>query len=157
MTIDHMYHFTSMQREKHYLRLFLMIVQNVWSFDDLYTINRILHFTYCFICTALHLLEDDDEWINYFIEIVHFSISSSLQSLFMIILMHNDLADSYILWKKFCIDLCNDLSHCMHESSFKSIDFKNLHLDYELYLIAKMLQQHNKILTNFNLSASILN
>ncbi len=71
--------------------------------------------------------------------------------------MHNDFANSYALWKRFCVDLCDDLSCCMHEFSFISIDFKNLHFNYELYLIAKMLQQHDKILINFNLFASILN
>jgi hypothetical protein len=84
-------------------------------------------------------------------------MNSSLQSLFMIALMHSNLADSCALWKKFHVNLCNDLSRCMHEFSFISIDFKNSHLDYKLYLIAKTLQWHDKTLMNFSLSASILN
>jgi hypothetical protein len=60
-TIDHMYHFISMQREKHYVRLLLMTVQDTQSFDDLHIIDQVLHFIYCFVCTALRLLEDDDE------------------------------------------------------------------------------------------------
>jgi len=38
-----------------------MTVQDAQSFDDLHIINQILHFIYCFIYTALRLLEDDDE------------------------------------------------------------------------------------------------
>ena len=152
-----MYHFISMQREKHYLRLLLMTVQDAQNFDDIHIVDEVLHFTYCFVCTALRLLENDDEWVSCFIEVVHFSTNSSLRSLFMITLMHNDLADSCALWNRFHVDLCNDLPRCMHEFSFISIDFKNSHLDYELYLIAKTLQWHDKILADFNLSASILN
>ncbi len=152
-----MYHFTSMQKEKHYLRLFLMIVWDAQSFNDIRTVDEVLHLTYHFVCTALRLLEDDDEWISCFIEVVHFFMNSSLRSLFMIALMHNDLADSCALWNRFCVDLCDDLSCCMHEFSFISINFKNLHLDYELYLIAKMLQRYDKTLADFSLSALILN
>ncbi len=152
-----MYYFISMQREKHYLRLLLMIVWDAQSFDDIHTVDEVLHFTYCFICTALHLLEDDDEWISCFIEIICFFTNSSLRSLFVIALMHSNLADSCALWKRFRVNLCDDLPHCMHEFSFISIDFENSHLDYELYLIAKMLQWHDKTLADFNLSALILN
>ena len=152
-----MYHFISMQREKHYLWLLLTTVRDAQSFDDIHTVNEVLHLTYCFVCTVLRLLEDDDEWVSYFIEIIHFFTNSSLRSLFMIALMHSDLANSCALWERFHIDLCNDLPHYMHEFSFILIDFKNLHLDYKLYLIAKMLQQHDKTLANFNLFALILN
>jgi len=61
MIIDHMYHFTSMQKEKHYLRLFLTTVQDIQSFNDICIVDEVLHLTYHFICTALHLLEDDDK------------------------------------------------------------------------------------------------
>lgn len=157
MTIDHIYYFTLMQREKHYLQLLLIIVWDAQSFDNIHIVDEVLHLTYHFICTALHLLKDNDEWINCFIKIICFSMSSSLQSLFMIILMHNDLADLCALWEKFHVDLCNDLSCCMHEFSFILIDFKNSHLNYKLYLIVKTLQQHDKILANFSLFALILN
>ena len=156
-TINHMYHFISMQREKHYLQLLLTTVWDAQSFDDIRTVDEVLHLTYRFVCTALRLLEDDDEWISCFIEIIRFSTNSSLRSLFMIALMHSDLADSCALWKRFHVDLCNDLPRHMHEFSFISIDFKNSHLNYELYLIAKMLQQHDKNLADFSLSALILN
>ncbi len=156
-TIDHMYHFISMQREKHYLQLLLTTVQDAQSFDDIRTVDEVLHLTYCFVCTALRLLEDYDEWVSCFIKVVHFSTNSSLQSLFMIALMHSDLADSCALWNRFCVDLCDDLPRRMHEFSFISIDFENSHLDYELYLIAKTLQQHDKTLADFSLSALILN
>ncbi len=156
-TIDCMYHFISIQREKHYLRLLLMIVWDAQSFDDIRTVDDVLHLIYYFICTALRLLEDDDEWVSCFIKIIHFSTNSSLWSLFMIALMHSDLANSCALWERFHVNLCDDLSRHMHEFSFISINFKNSHLDYELYLIAKTLQQHDKTLADFSLSASILN
>jgi len=50
-----------MQKEKHYLRLLLTTVQDAQSFDDIHIVDEVLHLTYCFVCTALHLLEDDDE------------------------------------------------------------------------------------------------
>jgi len=50
-----------MQKEKHYLRLFLTTVQDAQSFNDICIVDEVLHLTYHFICTALHLLEDDDE------------------------------------------------------------------------------------------------
>ncbi len=156
-TIDHIYYFTSMQREKHYLWLFLIIVWDTQSFDDIHIVDEVLHLTYYFICTALRLLENDDKWVSCFIKVVHFSMNSSLWSLFMITLMHNDLADSCALWNRFHVDLCDDLPCCMHEFSFISIDFENSHLNYELYLIMKMLQWHDKTFADFNLSALILN
>ncbi len=71
--------------------------------------------------------------------------------------MHSDFADLCMLQKKFYVDLCNNLSHYIHKFSFILISFKNLHLDYKLYLIAMMLQWHDKILVNFNLFTLILN
>jgi hypothetical protein len=38
-----------------------MTVQDAQSFDDLHTVDKVLHLIYHFICTALRLLEDDDE------------------------------------------------------------------------------------------------
>jgi hypothetical protein len=106
------------------------------------------------ICLKMMMI---DEWVSCFIKIICFSMSSFLRSLFIITLMHSDLADSCALWKRFHVDLCNDLPRHIHEFSFISIDFKNSHLDYELYLITKTLQRHDKILADFNLFALILN
>jgi len=155
--IGRMYHSTPVQGEKHYLRLLLTAVRGAQSFDDIRTVDEVLHPTYRSACTALRLLEDDGEWVSCFIEAVRFSTGSSLRSLFVIALMHSDLADPCALWNRFRVDLCDDLPRRMHEFSFIPIDFEDSHLDYGLYLIAKALQRHDKTLADFSLPAPILN
>ncbi len=61
MIINRMYHFTSMQKEKHYLRLLLTTVRDARSFNDLRIVNEVLHLIYRSACITLRLLKDNDK------------------------------------------------------------------------------------------------
>ena len=50
--------------ERFYLRLLLTIVRGATSFEDLRTVNNVLHDTFKSACVARGLLEDDEEWIQ---------------------------------------------------------------------------------------------
>ena len=50
--------------ERFYLRLLLTVVRGPTSFENLRTVNNVLHDTFKAACVARGLLEDDDEWIQ---------------------------------------------------------------------------------------------
>lgn len=54
-----MYHCNLFPNKRYYLRLLLTVVQGVKSFQDLRTVNRILHFTFQATYITCGLLEDD--------------------------------------------------------------------------------------------------
>lgn len=48
--------------ERYYLRMLLNVVKGATSFEDIRTVNGVLHPTFRSACTALGLLGDDKEW-----------------------------------------------------------------------------------------------
>lgn len=56
-----MYHCNLFTGKKYYLRLFLTIVQRAKSFQDLYIVNKILHYTFQTTYITGGLLEGDQE------------------------------------------------------------------------------------------------
>lgn len=48
--------------ERYYLRMLLNVVKGATSFEDIRTVNGVLHPTFRSACTALGLLGDAKEW-----------------------------------------------------------------------------------------------
>ena len=112
--------------------------------------------TFRVVCVARRLLKNDDEWINCFTKIVRFFTERSLRCLFVTVLIHDEIVDSRALWDRFCSNICDDLSHRIRQFLSASSDFVDSHLNYDLYLIVKDLQEHNKTLVDFEFSSSSL-
>ena len=95
--------------ERFFLRQLLTVVPGAISFENLYTINGVIHPIFKDACTALGLLEDDNYWINCFAEASVWSTGKELYALFVSALTYRDVVDARELWSRFQIDLCDDL------------------------------------------------
>ena len=68
--------------EKYYLRLLLTLIRGFTGFKDLRIIDGILKSLFREACKDLGLLEDNDEWNNYFNKAKLFSLGTVLRRLF---------------------------------------------------------------------------
>ena len=96
---------------KYYSRLLLTIVPGAKSFEHLQTIRGIIYTTFHEACSALGLLEDDQEWITCFQEAVTFTTGQSLRTLFTTTLLFGSICNPLELWNKFKDYICDDLKY----------------------------------------------
>ena len=81
------------------------------SYKHLRTVNGHLYDFFKEVFHAHGPLQDDREWLLSLQEAAHFSMSSQLRCLFIIILINCSPVDPHHLWKAFRDNLCNDLCH----------------------------------------------
>ena len=62
--IGRIYYAQPASGERYYLRMLLNTVKGCTSFEDIRTINGVVHPTYKSACKALGFLDDDSEWIE---------------------------------------------------------------------------------------------
>ena len=136
--------------------MLLTIIQGPQSFEDLCTIDNIVYPTFQAVCLTRGL-EDNQEWINCFTEAVLFSTSFTLRMLFVTALLHGEITDPLNIWLCFSTKLYNDLPHALSHRTDLLADLDSSYSDYSLYLIAKILMEHNKTLTDFRLPLSVYN
>ena len=142
-----MYYCNPFAGERYYLRLLLTVVRGPSSYENLRTINDVLHPTFQAACVARGLLEDDKEWIQCFEEVTLFASGDSLRTLFVTALTNGvGLADSTLIWNRFAEKFCDDLPHRLRLRTDIPEDLVNPHLDYGLYLLAEMLESAGKTL-----------
>lgn len=157
--IGRVYHCNPFMGEKYYLRLLLTTVRGPQSFEHLRTINNTLYPTFKSACIALGLLADDNEWITCFNEAVVFTGGYALRLLFTTALLFGIVADPRLLWDTFSYYLCDDLQHFLiqnpHIIPISGDIIPDIHLDYGLYLIATILAQHGKSLSDFQMPIPI--
>ena len=58
-----MYHCSPVVGEKYYLWLLFTVIRGPQSFEDLQTVDEDVYLSFCAACIALHLFEDDGEWV----------------------------------------------------------------------------------------------
>jgi hypothetical protein len=110
---------------------------------------------------ALHLIQDNREWDQCFAEARLFATGRELRRLFITALLQAQLSNTLTLWKRHCIDICDDLSnrlinllgdHFTTQLLPQTFTNDNPAIDYGLYLIDDRLQGHGKSLQTFDLS-----
>lgn len=155
--IDCIYFCNFFADEKYFLRLFLTIVSNVTCYDDFRVVNNELYFIFQLTCATRELINDDRKWILCFEKIVKFFSNYILRKLFKIVLIYEMITNSFVLWKKFAKNLCDDLSRRLRNiiNVFNKNTVSNTHLNYDFYLINKILSNMKKILTNYKMSQLI--
>ena len=72
--------------ERFYLRTFLTSVKGATSFENLCSVNGVLHPTFHAACLAHGLLEDDNEWRQCIQEAAHMTSGHQLRNLFVTLL-----------------------------------------------------------------------
>jgi hypothetical protein len=108
--IGRMYHANPISGEQFYLWLLLTVVLSPKSCEDLRTVNGTVYDTFHGACFALELLEDDQEWIQCFIEAVVFACGSSLCCLFAMALTYGGISHSTGSWEQFRDHFCNEIT-----------------------------------------------
>ena len=151
--IGRMYQCNPSQGERFYLRLLLSVRQGPTSFEDLRTVEGVVHPTFRAACAAMGLLLDDREWATALEEAAVFASGRRLRTLFTFILHYCTVGDPLKLWEEFKDHLCDDLPHAIARfaSDRPDFDFPNAHHDYGLFLLARELQDHGRLLTDFQL------
>ena len=133
------------------------MVRGPQSFEDLRTVNGHVHTSFRAACIALHLLEDDGEWVQCFQEAASFASGFSLRAMFSTALIHGDIADPNSLWIQFKDQICDDLPHQMQHFPAVPANFESPWLDYRLHLIQKGLADFDRTLASFDLPVPALN
>lgn len=87
-TIGRIYSVSPSQVELFHLRLLLLSVKGKKSFEDLCTVDGVVHDKFSSACLALGLIEDDYEWRRALSDGVLWKMPQSLRRLFARILIH---------------------------------------------------------------------
>ena len=93
--------------ERFYLRTLLTIIKGAKTWNDLKTVDGILHPTYKAACLALGLLEDDGEWNLCLQEAGQMQTGGQLCLLFATILLHCLPAEPAVLWNNHKVKICD--------------------------------------------------
>jgi hypothetical protein len=75
-----------LEDERYFLRVLLSIIRGPSSFEELLTVDGMIHPTFKASCLARGLLEDDSEWRAILDEIKFFKTGDPLRVLFVTIL-----------------------------------------------------------------------
>ena len=112
-TIGRMVYVSPSGGERFFLRMLLTAVRGAISFDDLRTVNGVLHPDFKSACVALGLLESDEEWHRTLEEAAAFQTGSQLRWLFVCILLNCHPADPLKLWNDHHPHLSDDCRHLL--------------------------------------------
>ncbi|XP_057299513.1 uncharacterized protein LOC130630155 [Hydractinia symbiolongicarpus] len=101
--------------ELFYLRMLLLHIHGVTSFEDLKTVDGNVTETFRETCLLRGHLQDDTEWNNTSQEAVNFQMPRQLRQLFAVILIHCEHSDPYTLWTRYKDAMCKDYLRQMNE------------------------------------------
>ncbi|XP_044450928.1 uncharacterized protein [Triticum aestivum] len=97
--------------ERYYLRVLLNTAKGCMTFEDIRTVNGIVHSSYKSACRALGFLNDDNEWIECIKEASNWASGVQLRQLFATILCHCEVTDPRMLWESNWEVLSKDIQH----------------------------------------------
>ena len=147
-TLGRMFTVSHKQEELFFLRLLLINVKGAQSWEDLLrdeTDSEKVYPTFKESAEARGLLEDDQEWERYFLEMSSFKMPKDLRNLFVTILYYAQPSTAKILWKKFKREMSEDLlRQCGGD--------EKLARQHAKADIERMLREMDKSLTDYNIS-----
>ena len=100
--------------EKHCLGLLLISTKRAQSFEDLRTVNQVLHATVKAAAMAKQLLSDDNAWINAMEEASAYQMPVELRLLFANICLNCQPSNAGYLFDTFLPHLMEDYIHQGH-------------------------------------------
>ncbi|XP_071689999.1 uncharacterized protein [Rutidosis leptorrhynchoides] len=125
--------------EVFYLRMLLCHQKGCQTFDDIRTVDGIIHLTYRSACETLGLLGDDKEWTTTLEEASVSASSSQLRSLFAHILLFCEVVNPMKLWSENWKIMADDIPY-MNTPGLEQ------HVLYEVEFI---LNQSSRSITDF--------
>ncbi|KAB2635700.1 hypothetical protein D8674_026234 [Pyrus ussuriensis x Pyrus communis] len=102
--------------ELYYLRMLLNLKKGAISFEDLKTINGVVHSSYHSACKSLGLLGDDKEWIEALSSAAHIASSAQLRQLFVTIILFCDAANSQNLFDSHWQNMYDDILYKLRKT-----------------------------------------
>ncbi|KAB2601569.1 hypothetical protein D8674_002574 [Pyrus ussuriensis x Pyrus communis] len=102
--------------ELYYLRMLLNLKKGAFSFDDIKTINNVVHISYQAACQSLGLLGDDKEWIEALSNAVNTTSSAQLRQLFVTIILFCDVANPQILFENYWQNMYDDILYNLRKT-----------------------------------------
>ncbi|XP_021729317.1 uncharacterized protein LOC110696333 [Chenopodium quinoa] len=103
--------------EQYYLRMLLTKVCGAESFEDIRTVDGVIHPTFRSACHAFGLLDDDNEWHETLSEASNWASGSQLRNMFCSILMFSEVSDPKQLWEQHWGELTDDLERMMQRQT----------------------------------------
>ncbi|KAF7835735.1 uncharacterized protein G2W53_010594 [Senna tora] len=108
-SIGRLYYVSPGLGELHYLRVLLTFVKGATSFEDIRTIDSVVHQTFKDACYALGLLDDNKEYIDGINEASRWSSGVYLRKLFATLLIHNTIGRPSFVWEHTWMHLSDDI------------------------------------------------
>ncbi|KAJ9538465.1 LOW QUALITY PROTEIN: hypothetical protein OSB04_031198 [Centaurea solstitialis] len=129
--------------ERYYLRLLLSRISGPTCFEDLYTVNGVLHPTFRKAALERGLIETDNNFLHYLAEASVFQFPGALRRLFSTILIYCEPGDVRKLWYEHYDSLSEDYRR--HHGNVEGVQ------DMVLTGIVVFLQSMGKNLDDFDL------
>jgi PIF1-like helicase len=107
-TIGRVYFAGPAAGERYYLRMLLYVVKGPRSWDELKTVDEVIHGSFQAACIARGLLESDDEFDKCLQEVGGMQMGWQFRHLFAIILLECGPANPLLLWEKHAFKLSDD-------------------------------------------------
>ncbi|KAF8388771.1 hypothetical protein HHK36_025451 [Tetracentron sinense] len=108
-SIGRLYYAHPNSGERYYLRMLLNIVRGSTSYEDIRTINGNVYPSFKAACSALGLLEDDNEWHESLIEASTWATGKQLRNMFCSMLIFSEIKNPLDIWERHWEDLIDDL------------------------------------------------
>lgn len=99
--------------ERYFLRMLLNIVRGATSYEDIRTVNGIVHPSFKAVCLARGLLADDSEWNEALTEASTSASARQLRDMFCSILLFCEVTNPKELFKNYWKDLTDDFLYRM--------------------------------------------
>ncbi|CAN6678727.1 unnamed protein product [Malus baccata var. baccata] len=102
--------------ELYYLRMLLNLKKGALNFDDLKTVNGIVHPSYHAACKSFGLLGDDKEWIEALSSAVNVASSPQLRQLFVTIILYCDVVNPETLFDTHWQNMYDDILYNLRKT-----------------------------------------
>ncbi|KAB2603765.1 hypothetical protein D8674_041397 [Pyrus ussuriensis x Pyrus communis] len=96
--------------------MLLNLKKGALSFDDIKTVNGVVHTSYQDACQSLGLLGDDKEWIEALLNAVNIASSTQLRQLFVTIILFCDVANPQILFDNYWHNMYDDILYNLRKA-----------------------------------------
>ncbi|XP_074305621.1 uncharacterized protein LOC141640840 [Silene latifolia] len=151
-SLGRLYHVLPNCGERFYLRTLLNFVKGPKSFEDIRTVNKVIHPTFKEACYALGLLGDDKECIDAINEAADWGSGCYLRRLFATLLLSGSISQPEKVWQETWDKLSDDILHRQRTiSRIKDLQLSEHELqNYALAEIEAILQSNGSTLQRFD-------
>ncbi|XP_028775968.1 uncharacterized protein LOC114732794 [Neltuma alba] len=137
--------------EAFYLRMLLATVKGPRSFEELRTVDDVLHPTFRDACYALGLLEDDKEYVDAIQEANQWATPNYLRRLFCTLLLCNCISRPEIVWQQSWKLMAEDILYSQQQlTGHPGLSLSDAELqDHALHKIEDLLQLNGRSLQDY--------